>query len=168
MTQLFEEFQAFRRILCVCPCCGELVRISDLKLKGKGSVAKTWLDKFEKKEQEIANKLEKFDEREAKLREIAVAKGRKEATKVFNNAILPSFKILKLDPFDVKPILNPVDFVVFKGMNQEEVKDIIFLSKMCQSPSLNATRLQIEKVIADKKYEWQVARIDENGSIVFE
>ena len=169
MTQLFEEFQAFRRILCICPCCGDLVRVSDLKLKGKGAIAKTWLDKHQKKEQDMAKKAEKFGEREERLREIAREKGRKEAEKVFNNAILPSFKALKLDPFDVKPILNPIDFVVFDGMNKKEnIKDVIFLSKMCKSHSLNSIRLQIKKVIADKKYDWQVARIDEAGGIIFE
>ena len=83
MTQLFEEFQAFRRILCICPCCGDLVRVSDLKLKGKGAIAKTWLDKHQKKEQDMAKKAEKFGEREERLREIAREKGRKEAEKVF-------------------------------------------------------------------------------------
>jgi hypothetical protein len=43
----FEEFQLFRKILCVCPCCGELVRLSDLRLKTKGEVEKTWLDDYE-------------------------------------------------------------------------------------------------------------------------
>jgi len=41
------------------------------------------------------------------------------AERVFNQAILPSFKALKLDPFDMKPLLNPVDFVAFKGMTRK-------------------------------------------------
>lgn len=110
-----------------------------------------------------------FDEREEKFREIAREKGRKEAEKVFNNAISPSFKALKLDPFDVKPILNPIDFVVFKGMNKEEsISDIILLSKKYDIPSLNLIRNQIETVILKNQYEWQVARIDEKGNILFE
>jgi predicted Holliday junction resolvase-like endonuclease len=31
-----------------------------------------------------------------------------------------ALRVLKLDPFDVKPILNPIDFVVFKGMNKAD------------------------------------------------
>lgn len=169
MTQIFEEFQEFRKILCICPCCGELVRVSDLKLKVKGAIAKTWLDEYQKGELEITKKEERFDEREEKLREIAREKGRKEAEKVFNKAILPSFKALKLDPFDVKPILNPIDFVVFKGMNKKQsISDIIFLSKRYNVSSLNVVRQQIAKVISKNQYEWQVARIDDNGNISFE
>lgn len=169
MNELLEQLQEFRKILCICPCCGEIVRVSDLHLKLKDTAIRTWLDEYEKKEQDLEKKEKVFDEKEEKLREIARDKGRKEAEKVFNKAILPSFKALKLDPFDVKPLLNPVDFVVFKGMNKtDSVSDIIFLSNEYKSPSLNLSRQQIEKAIVQKRYEWQVARIDEDCKIVFE
>jgi len=169
MTELFVEFQEFRKILCVCPCCGELVKVSDLKLKVKGAAVKTWLDEYEKEEQVIIKNEEKFNGIEEKIREKWKEKGREQAEKVFNNAILPSFKALKLDPFDIKPILNPIDFVVFKGMNKKEViSDILFLSKVHSSPSLEITRKQVEKAILNNKYEWQVARIDYDGHITFE
>lgn len=169
MTAIFEEFQEFRKILCVCPCCGDLVRVSDLRLKIKGPAPRTWLDDYEKTRLVLDKKEERFDEREDKLREIAREKGRKAATKVFNNAISPAFKSLKLNPFDVKPILNPVDFVVFNGMTEEEsISDILFLSKQCSSASLNAIRRQVETAIHKKMYDWQVARIDEGGNILFE
>ena len=169
MTELFTEFQEFRKILCICPCCSDIFRVSDLRLKVKGAVVKTWLDRYQKEKQEILKKEEGFEAIEEKLREKSREKGRKEAEKVFNNAISPSFKALKLDPFDVKPILNPVDFVVFKGMNKKEViSDILFLSKFYNSPVLNITRKQVETAILNNRYEWQVARITDEGKISFE
>jgi predicted Holliday junction resolvase-like endonuclease len=81
----------------------------------------------------------------------------------------PTLKALKLDPFDVKPILNPIDFVVFNGMNKEEtVSDIILLSRKHNCPSLEPIHKQISAAVSKKQYDWQVARIDDNGSIVFE
>jgi predicted Holliday junction resolvase-like endonuclease len=169
MTELFEEFQEFRKILCICPCCGELKRISDLKLQVKGKTTKTWLDEYERKQSLLDIDEEKFANREEKLRELAREKGRRQAEIVFNKAIMPSFKALKLDPFDVKPILNPVDFVVFQGMNKkQEIHNIQLLSKQHDAPALITIRKQIENVILNKKYEWQVARIDEIGNIKFE
>lgn len=169
MSELFSQYQDFRKILCVCPCCGDLVRVSDLRLEAKGSAIRTWLDDHEKQEQDWEKKEEEFEEIEEKLRKKAIEKGRMEAEKIFNNSISSSFKALKLNPYDVKPILNPVDFVVFKGMDKEEtVSDIILLSKEYDSPLLNSIRRQIETAIFDDKYEWQVARIDENGNILFE
>lgn len=168
MTGLIENFQEFRKILCVCPCCGMLVRVSDLKLKTKGAGV-TWLDKYEKEIQKIGDKEEEFGEKEEGLREIAVARGRKEAEKVFNGAVSPEFKKLKLDPLDVKPLFNPVDFIVFNGMNKKEkINDIIFLSKKSKYSALNETRRNIAQLISKEKYGWQVARIEDSGRISFE
>lgn len=76
---------------------------------------------------------------------------------------------MKLDPFDVKPVLNPVDFVVFKGMNEKEsISDIIFLSREYNCPSLNKIREQVKTAVEKKQYDWQVARIDKQGNILFE
>src|SRR3989344_5852237 len=116
MNELFESFKEFRKILCVCPCCGGIYRLSDLHIKFKGNVTKTWLDGYDRELQKLKDKENKFDEKEEKLREIPKEKGRKAAEKVINNAVLPSIRALKLDPYDLKPILNPIDFVVFRGM----------------------------------------------------
>jgi len=169
MTDLFGEFQQFRRILCVCPRCGDLVRVSDLRLKTKGPAVRTWLDNLEIKERRLSKREELFEERKEKLREKAREKGRKEAERAFRRAICPSLRALKLDPFDVKPILHPVDFVVFKGMNKKEsISDIIFLSKPYNCPSLNSIRRDIKITVSKNRYDWQVARIDEKGNIAFE
>ena len=165
----FEEFQEFRKILCVCPECGEIVRVSDLKLKSKGRVEKTWLDDYEHRSLQMGKKEEEFSEIESELRKAAVEKGRKEAQKVFNKAIKADLRKLKLDPYDIKPILNPVDFLVFKDMNSKDlISDIVFLSQKIENQNINRLRVQVKKVIEDKNYEWLVARIDNTGQIALE
>jgi predicted Holliday junction resolvase-like endonuclease len=169
MTQVFEEFQQFRRILCICPCCGDIVRVSDLRLRTKGPATRTWLDDYESQDKKLVETEQKFDEEEGKLREIAREKGRRAAERVINSAICESLRAMKLDPFDVKPILNPIDFVVFKGMNKEEsISDILLLAREHNCLSLNAIRRQIRDIVLQQRYEWQVARIDEKGNIMFE
>ena len=169
MATLFEEFQEFRKILCVCPCCGEIVRVSDLRLRAKGRITRTWLDEHEKAHQKLNTEEQNLDEQEEKLRKIAHEKGRKQAAKVISKAICPALRALKLDPFDVKPILNPVDFVVFKGMNSTgTVSDIIMLSRQYDCPHLNAVRKQVENAVSRKKCDFQLAHVEENGQITFE
>ena len=169
MNHLFEEFSEFRKILCICPCCGDIVRVSDLHLKVKGPTTKTWLDTYEAKIIAMSKEEEKFNEKEQKIRDVAVEKGRNEAKKIVNNVVLPIFRKLKLNPFDVKPILNPIDFLVFDGMtDKEKIKNIIFLSRISKIDSLNLIRKQIKETIASKNYIWQVGRIDELGSLSFE
>nr|KXH72790.1 MAG: hypothetical protein AM324_16455 [Candidatus Thorarchaeota archaeon SMTZ1-83] len=41
-------FQKARTILCLCACCGEIVRLSDLKLRCEGVTPETWLGKYER------------------------------------------------------------------------------------------------------------------------
>lgn len=169
MNSLFEEFGELRKILCICPCCGDIVRVSDLHLKVKKPIVKTWLDTYEAKIIAMNKKEEKFNEKEQKIRDIAVEKGRNEAKKIVNNVVLPIFRKLKLNPFDVKPILSPVDFLVFDGMtDKDKIKNIIFLSKISKINSLNLIRNQIKEIISKKNYTWQVGRIDDLGSLTFE
>jgi len=166
---LFEEYQLFRRILCICPCCNQLIRVSNLRLKAKGAAPKTWLDKYEAKDLLLTKKEEAFEEQVEKLREEAREKGRKAAEKAFFKAISPSLKKLKLDPFDVKPIFHPIDFIVFKGMNSlRTISDIMLLTREHNCPSINPIREQIKKAVTQNKYEWQVARIEETGNIRIE
>ena len=169
MSNLFEEFGELRKILCICPCCGEIVRVSDLHLKVKKPIFKTWLDTYEAKIIAMSKKEEKFSEKEKKIRERAVEKGRNEAKKIVNNVVLPIFRKLKLNPFDVKPILNPIDFLVFDGMtDKDKIKNIIFLSKISNIESLNLIRKQIKEIISKRNYLWQVGRIDNVGGLTFE
>ena len=158
-----------RKVLCVCPCCGAIIRVSDLKIYLKEPIARTWLDEYEKQSQRLTKKEEKFDETEEEIREKSVELGRKEAAKVFNKAIAPSFRALRYDPFDVKPILNPVDFAIFHGLNKNSIaQEIVLLSRACGNSQLNAIRKQVKKAVENNYYNWQVARINETGSIVFE
>ena len=166
---LFEEFQGFRKILCVCPDCGRIVRLSDLKIKVKAEADNTWLDYYEYRKKLICDREAEFDAVKAELREAAVIEGRRQAEAVFNKAIKRDFRRMKYDPIDIKPVLNPVDFLVFKDMNKcEEITDLVFLSKKLDNPLINRLREQVKASVKNKSYEWLVARIDEEGKIEFE
>lgn len=165
---LFEEYQAFRRILAVCPC-GNLHRVSDLQLISKAKTKeKTWLDKFDLETNKLLNEEQAFEEQKEKLRQAEIEKGRKEAEKVFYKAVCPSLRKLKLNPFDIKPILHPIDFIAFNGMtNEDSISDIRLLTRE-QCAILDPIRKQIKKAVEAKKYDWQVARIDDSGNISME
>jgi predicted Holliday junction resolvase-like endonuclease len=165
---LFEEYQTFRKILAVCPC-GKLHRVSDLQLKSKAEIEeKTWLDEFDMKCNKLLAEEQAFEEQKEKLRQAEIEKGRKEAEKAFYKAVCPSLRKLKLNPFDIKPILHPVDFIAFNGMtNEESISDIRLLTRE-QCAILDPIRKQIKKAVEAKKYDWQVARIDDSGNISME
>ena len=87
MNALFETIQAGRQILVVCPCCGELNRLSDLKLKYSGPSPKTWVDKYEDKIRLLEDKKAAFDEKEEEIREISKKRGRAKVDKMIRRTL---------------------------------------------------------------------------------
>jgi predicted Holliday junction resolvase-like endonuclease len=163
-----DEFKEFRKILCVCPCCGEIVRVSDLHIKYKGPSQKTWLDSFEEEVKKIERKEQKFDEIASDIRKKSVNKGRIDAEKAVIKMMSKGMKTLKIDPFDVKAISNPVDFVVFDGMTKEKMKEVMFLSNKINNNEINKKREQVKKAISQNKYDWKVVRINDSGEVSIE
>ena len=169
MSQIVQTLQAFRQIICICPCCNELSRLSDINLRFKENTQNTWLDEYDRQVLKLKKKEEKFEEAEEHLRKNAREVGRKRVQEILNNVISPELKNLNLDPYDIKPLLHPADFVVFKGMNsKEKIDEILFLSRECSGLEINFCRNSLREAILSKKYEWKVARVGEDGKINYE
>jgi len=168
MSEIFQDLQEFRKILCVCPCCNYFYRISDLHLKTKGRIKKTWLDSLENRYFELNKLEEEFDGKEKELRKKYRELGRKKAEQDFIKSVSPSFRKLRVNPFDIKPIFYPVDFIIFDGMEKkEDIQNVIFLSKLCGSSTINELRKQVSNVVKTQNYEWQEGKIDNEGNIEF-
>jgi predicted Holliday junction resolvase-like endonuclease len=76
------------------------------------------------------------------------------------------FAKLKYNPYDIKALLHPVDFVVFDGLEgKKDLQKIVFLSKKVENEQLNGLRNSIEKIVDEKKYNWQTARVSIDGKI---
>jgi len=69
-------------------------------------------------------------------------------------------------PQDIKAILHPVDYVVFCGMTEgSSIDKIVLLSTETDDEVLKRVRPSIEKTINRQQYDWNVARILEDGSV---
>ena len=169
MSELLDVFQSFRRILCICPCCGGMMRLSDLHLKYPGKAPRTWLDRHESKLLAQEKKEMLFAEKERGMREKAIERGRKKVPKLVRKCLCPEFKKLKYNPYDIKAIMHPVEFIVFDGLNDNvELKNVTFLSRKALSQDQNAILKSIKKAIDNKNYGWKVARISMDGEVKFE
>ena len=168
MKELVEAFQSFRKILCICPCCGEMVRVSDLHLQYKDKAAKTWLDNHELDLVSLQTKEEEFDEKESELREKSIERGRNKVPVLVRNCLCSDFKKLKYDPYDMKAIMEPVDFVVFDGLNEgKEVRDVTFLTRT-PCPIMRPVIESVRSTVKKGHYDWKVARITLAGKVDFE
>lgn len=168
MRELINAFQSFRMILCVCPCCGEIVRVSDLHLQYNRKVAKTWLDNYELELVSLGDKERLFEEKEEMLRQKSIERGRAKVPMIVKQCLCEDFKQLNYDPYDIKAVMDPVDFVVFDGLNEgKEVRSVTFLTR---TPSIIMQPVidSLKKAVDNTKYDWKVARISTTGKVEFE
>jgi len=169
MNDLLSVFQSFRRIMCVCPCCGEMMRLSDLHLQYSGKAPKTWLDKYESRFLSQERKEKLFEKKENEVRKKSIERGRKKVPILIKKCLYSEFRKLKYDPYDIKAIMHPVDFIVFDGLNDGvKLKDITFLSMKTSNREQNLILESIRKTVNKKKYDWKVARITVNGKVHLE
>jgi len=162
-------FQQARTVLCLCPCCGEIVRVSDLRLRYEGVTPLTWLDKHEQRVSIFEKKEEKFDESAASIREESREKGRKLARKTVIKLVRKALPGCDYHPQDIKALLHPVDYVVFCGMTEgAKIDKIVLLSTETEDQALKRVRPSIEKAINQQQYSWNVARVLEDGSVRLE
>lgn len=169
MSDLLDVFQSFRRILCICPCCGQMMRLSDLHLQYSGKAPRTWLDKHESKLLALEKKEALFAEKERTIREKSIERGRRKVPLLVRKCLCNEFKKLKYNHYDMKPIMHPVDFVVFNGLEEgEEVRDVTFLSRKPPTQEQNMILKSMEKTIGKRNYDWKVARITIDGKVDFE
>ena len=190
-TSTFDLFHQGQRILCKCPNpnCGEISRLSKIRIKSGKKSKPTWLDEYEKsmKDYNLENAEYVRTKQEKKAKE--TAKGRiqvaKNIRKVMKKSLIPDYQnILKnYDPYDINVVGNPIDLVVFDGASKikekvkssgvksltgkDIVKEVILLSKKKSDPYLKKLYKSIDEVIQNKDYEWKTAEVLE-GNIQFE
>ena len=146
-----------------------MMRLSDLHLRYTGKVPKTWLDKYESKLLSLQKKEELFEEKEQEMRKKSIERGRKKVPGLIKKCLCPEFKKLKYDPYDIKALMHPVDFVVFNGLNEGiNIKNVTFLSRKPSDTTQNLILETIRETVDKKNYEWKVARITIDGKVGFE
>ena len=149
----------------MCPHCNNLSRLSDLRLKSKEKIVKTWLDDFELSIQQLQQQEKKFQGEEKEIREKAAERGRAQVPKIVRKSMTKEFAKLKYDPYDIKAILHPIEFIVFDGMNKEEMNSVVLLAKRSSNPHLQEMQKKISSTIKGKKYDWKVLRVGLDGNI---
>ena len=169
MSELLDVFQSFRRTLCICPCCGEMVRLSDLHLKYTGKAPRTWLDKYDSKLLAQEKKESAFEKQEGKMREKSIERGRKKVPRLVKKCLCPEFKKLKYNPYDIKAIMHPVDLIVFDGLADEaKLRNVTFLSRKTSDRIQSAILDSIRRTVDKENYDWKVSRISMDGKVEFE
>jgi len=167
--EVIEFYSSLRHIFGVCPCCGEIFRLSDCKLYQKKKPESDWKDELDKEIQRLDTLEEKILEKIETNKEAARILGRQNADKLVRK-IDKVFLPLKINCNDCKVIFHPVDFIVFKGMNNNDgdcaIKEIMLLDKNNKLGHYLTIQKSIENAIITKSYDWLTLRVENDGKIV--
>lgn len=159
-----DLFGQFSWIMALCPNddCGELFRLSDARPFLKDKRPTSVLDGIEAEEQRIDRAIERLEVKEGLLREKAQAAGLKKA-KLRLRKIDPVFSGAKLNPHDVKIIFDPVEYVVFDGLNDDRMRRILLLGHEPTSKQGERVLQSISSSIRAGNIAFKTLRVLEDG-----
>lgn len=162
---MFLNFQEFQKIIVICPICGDFHRLSELKLFYKGKAERSWLDDLRDKERRIERLEEKLEAEREEIKERAQEKARRKLPKLLKKKV-PLIAKKGYFPQDVKALFDPIDFVVFDGMNEKDnVRRVVFLDGPAQNRIRERVQISIKKIIKAGNFEWRTIKISEDGEI---
>lgn len=83
--------------------------------------------------------------------------------------IVPYLPGFRFNPADARFIGSPIDFVVFDGLSEDNVKKIIFVEIKTGSSNLSTRERSVRNAVQDKNIEWVEIKVNlENPEIIQE
>jgi predicted Holliday junction resolvase-like endonuclease len=153
-------FKAQRNIFGLCPLCGELFRLSEIKISYGRKSPVDWYDKLMAEEEKIHEKEDRLEEKLAEIREKATEHARRVLLPKLLRKVDPLFTSLGYFPQDAKAIFDPIDFVVFDGMNRDgNVRRVVFMDHETGNKGQRTIQKSVKRAIDKERYEWETIRI---------
>ena len=153
--------------MCVCPKCKRISRFGELRIILTEKIP-TWRDDYDKKLTSFQAKEDEFSSKESAIRKEAIEKARKQLPKLIKKSLSDQITSLKFNPYDIKPILYPIDYVIYDGMEKGAIDNVIFLHNKNKNPKMSELHKSIHTTVENEKYDWKVARISREGSLEIE
>lgn len=159
-NDIISFFLFQRQIFGQCPNCKELFRLSDCNIYLKGRKQTDWMDK-------LTNANDSLTAKEAEIRKKSNLIGKEHAKRAVKK-LDKIFSPKRLDHHDAYALFNPVDYVVFNGMEKDNYKNIVFVDGEKHSTEMKRIQSSIAKAIEKENYEWVTIRVAENGDVTEE
>ncbi|NQV09341.1 hypothetical protein HQ529_05820 [Candidatus Woesearchaeota archaeon] len=102
--------------------------------------------------------LEKIPE----IRADAVKRSRAVLGGQFSEQLAPYLPDFNYSPTEARFIGKPIDFIIFKGMDEKDIKEVVFVEVKSGKSGLSTHERKLRDVIKDKKVVWEEYRIPED------
>ncbi len=106
---------------------------------------------------------DKFWESEMPLhRKDAIERSRAVLGGQFSEQLAPFLPKFNYSPTECKFIGKPVDFIVFKGADNKEIKEVVFVEVKKGKSKLSQQENNLKNTIENKRVRWEEYRVPEN------
>ena len=186
---LLAFYKHERNIFGRCPHCNEPFRLSEVKLTyGKEPprdlLTRMKRDRDKLQEQmetlqgdieemehvhaeELSDQQERFDaeidkrigKEKKEIKDKAIAKSRAGQLGKTLEKVAPMFPGFGHHPYDVRPIFDPIDFVIFDGYFKGEVTDLVFVEFKTGQSRLNDVQNSIREAVRKKRVHFEEKRL---------
>ncbi len=143
------------RFYAECPCCGEAILLKDAGL--------FYLDGFSPDAKNLHRQMiRQSKEREEELRERRkeIPRSSEIGAEAVNigfilERLVPSMKYFLFDRNDCRAVFDPIDYVVFEGLNKKgSVSKILFVEIKTGNGRLNQKQREIRSLVEHKRVFW--------------
>ena len=97
-----------------------------------------------------------FKLKEREIIKKAIEKSRRVIKGKISEQIAPliSFENYDIKASDARFIGSPIDYIVFKGLSENNPKEIVFVEIKSEKSKLNEIQKKIKKLVENKKVRW--------------
>ena len=89
------------------------------------------------------------------IRETAIKQSRAVLSGQFSEQIAPYMPDFPYKPTEARFIGKPVDFIVFRGMDQKKIEEVVFVEVKTGQSSLNNVERSLRNAVQDGKVSWK-------------
>ena len=94
-------------------------------------------------------------------RKDAILKSRSVLSGMFSEQLAPFLPNFNFKPTECRFLGKPIDFIVFKGLDDKKVDEIVFVEVKSGKSKLSNVEKSLKEAIKNKKVKWEEYRIPE-------
>ena len=101
------------------------------------------------------------EEKIPKEREEAIKQSRAVLSGQFSEQIAPYLPDFPFNPTEARFIGKPIDFVVFKGMDEKKIEEIVFVEVKSGQSQLSKIEKSLKSAVENKNISWHEYKVPE-------
>jgi predicted Holliday junction resolvase-like endonuclease len=153
-------FETGQEIYGECPCCGDIFRVSEIRVFYGKKPPKDWLDRLEEKGSQLDEDRKQFEQDRDKIVSNAIERSRVIYIGKTLEHIAPIFPQVEHHPRDVRGLFDPIDYVAFNGMfEKKSIDSISFIEIKTGKSKLTPIQRKIRDAVEDQRVEWKMYNI---------